>query len=80
MTVIEAIEIPELDIDVTEIVEDCFYYKMALLGRISDKEGQRTEIRLKGKYDKASLEKAFAKADAMIDNLDRFGVPCISMM
>lgn len=80
MTLLEAIEIPELDIEVTDIVEDCFYYKMAMLGRISKEQGQLTENRLRGKYDKASLEKAFASADKMIDNIDRYGVPCISMM
>lgn len=80
MTILDAIEIPELDITVTEVVEDCFYYKMALLGRISHEQGELTENRLRGKYDKDTLEKAFATADRMINNIDEYGVPCISMM
>jgi len=80
MTLLEAIKIPELNIEVTELVEDCFYYEMALLGRISDEQGNRTEKRLKGKYSRSELEKALKTAGQMIDNLDKYGIPCIDMM
>ncbi len=80
MTVSEALEIPELNIDVTDIVEDCFYYKMFLLQRISLEQGLKAEDRIKHKYSKEQLEKALATADRMIDNLDRYGVACVSMM
>ena len=80
MTVAEALEIPELHIDVTEIVEDCFYYKLFLLERRSSKEGVKTEERLRHKYSQAELERALALADRMIDNVDTYGFPCLSMM
>jgi len=32
------------------------------------------------RQDKDTLEKAFATADRMINNIDEYGVPCISMM
>lgn len=36
MTKEEALKIPELQITPNDLVEDCFYYKMALAGKISE--------------------------------------------
>lgn len=80
MTFEEIREIPELQIDVTEIVEDCFYYKMFLLGRLSLESGMATEKRLMFKYTQKELERAFAIADQMIENLDKYGVAAASMV
>lgn len=79
MTFDEIREIPELQIDVTEIVEDCFYYKMFLLGRISLEAGMKAENRLMFKYTQKELEQAFAVADQMIENIDKYGVAAASM-
>lgn len=80
MSTEEALEIQDLQIPLTEIVEDCFYYKMFLLGRISLEQGIKAEDRLRHKYSQAELEKALATADKMIDNIDRYGVASIYMM
>lgn len=80
MTFDEIIEIPDLQIDVTDVVEDCFYYKMFLLGRISLEAGMKAEERLMFKYTQKELENAFALADRMIDNIDKYGVAAASMV
>jgi hypothetical protein len=80
MTFDEIREIPDLQIDVTDVVEDCFYYKMFLLGRISLEAGMKAEERLMFKYTQKELENAFALADRMIDNIDKYGVAAASMV
>ena len=80
MTFDETREIPDLQIDVTDVVEDCFYYKMFLLGRISLEAGMKAEERLMFKYTQKELENAFALADRMIDNIDKYGVAAASMV
>ncbi len=79
MTIDEIRELPELQIDVTGIVEDCFYYKMFLLGRLSLEAGVKAEERLKNKYTQQELENAYALADRMISNLDKYGVAAACM-
>ena len=61
MTKSEAARIPELQIHPDELVEDCFYYRMAVQGRLSDEQGKGS----------------FIVADMMIANLDKYGVACI---
>lgn len=80
MTFDEIREIPDLQINVTDVVEDCFYYKMFLLGRISLEAGMKAEERLMFKYTQKELENAFALADRMIDNIDKYGVAAASMV
>lgn len=77
MTKSEASGIPELQIHPNELVEDCFYYRMAVAGRISNEQGDKALQRLKGKEDDPCYKGAFIVADMMIANLDRYGVPCI---
>lgn len=80
MTFEDIKQIPDLQINVTDIVEDCFYYKMFLLGRLSLENGEKTEERLKGKYTQKELEEAFSTADQMICNLDKYGVAAACMV
>lgn len=80
MTQQQALEIPDLQIQLTDIVEDCFFYKMFLLGRLSVTEGVKTEDRLRHKYTQQELEEALATADRMVDNIDKYGVPSVYMM
>lgn len=77
MTKSEASGIPELQIHPNELVEDCFYYRMAVAGRISNEQGDKALQRLKGKEDDPCYKGAFIVADMMIANLDRYGVSCI---
>jgi hypothetical protein len=77
MTKSEAALIPELQIHPNDLVEDCFYYRMAVLGRISNDQGQKALQRLKEKEDDPCYKGAFIVADMMIANLDRYGVACI---
>ena len=77
MTKSEASGIPELQIHPNELVEDCFYYRMAVAGRISNEQGDKALQRLKEKEDDPCYKGAFIVADMMIANLDRYGVACI---
>lgn len=77
MTKSEASAIPELQIHPNELVEDCFYYRMAVAGRISNEQGQKALQRLKGKEDDPCYKGSFIVADMMIANLDKYGVACI---
>ena len=76
MTKDQALQIPELQINPDDLVEDCFYYRLAKAGRISDIQGERALQRLKGRENDPCYKGAFIVADLMIDNLDRYGVPC----
>ncbi len=77
MTKSEALNIPDLQIHPNELVEDCFYYKLAKAGRLSDEQGQKALERLKGKENDPCYKGAFIVADIMLQNLDKYGVACI---
>lgn len=77
MTKSEAARIPELQIHPDELVEDCFYYRMAVQGRLSDEQGRKALERLKGKEEYPCYKGSFIVADMMIRNLDKYGVACI---
>ncbi len=77
MTRKEAEKIPELQIHPDSLVEDCFYYKMALVGRISNEHAIKASMRLQGHENDPSFQGSFIVADMMIANLDKYGVPCI---
>ena len=77
MTKSEASAIPELQIHPNDLVEDCFYYRMAVLGRISNEQGDKALQRLKDKENDPCYQGAFIVADMMIANLDKYGVACI---
>lgn len=76
MTKEEALTIPELQIYPDDLVEDCFYYKLAKAGRLSEEAGKKALKRVQDKKNDPCYEGAFIVADMMIRNLDRYGVPC----
>ena len=76
MTFEEIKRIPDLQIKVDDLAEQCFYVKMACLGRISDKAGEKNYDNIKGRYTEAEYKQALDTADKMIENLDKYGVAC----
>jgi len=76
MTIEEIEIIPELQIEVDDLTEQCFYVKMALLGRISDEAGEKNYNNIQGKYSIEEYRNALAKADRMIENIDKYGIAC----
>lgn len=76
MTFEDIKQIPDLQIEVDDLTEQCFYIKMAFLGRISDEAGERNWDNIKGRYSEDEYKKALAKAEKMIKNLDKYGVAC----
>lgn len=77
MTKSEAAQIPDLQIHPNGLVEDCFYYRMAQLGRLSDEQGQKALDRLRGKEHDPCYTGSFIVADMMIRNIDTYGCACI---
>lgn len=76
MTKSEASKIPELQIFPDELVEDCFYYKLALSGRMSEEAGRKAFERLRGKLADPCYKGSLIVADMMIRNIDKYGVAC----
>lgn len=76
MTFDEIKQIPDLQIEVDDLTEQCFYVKMAIAGRISDDAGEKNYNNIKGKYTKEEYYEALKKADKMIQNIDKYGVAC----
>ena len=76
MTFEEIKSIPELQIEVDELTEQCFYVKMSMLGRISAEAGEKNYNNIKGRYADGEYKKAFDKADRMISNIDKYGIAC----
>lgn len=76
MTKEEALQIPELKIFPNGLIEDCFFYKMAKAGRLPEEEGRKALARLRGQQDDPCYIGAMAVATLMINNLDKYGVPC----
>lgn len=74
MTKEEALQIPDLNIEVTDLIEDCFYLKMALDKRMSKEKGKEAFARIKERNE--DIADALEIADKMIDNLVMYGVPC----
>lgn len=76
MTFNEIKSIPELQIEVNDLAEQCFYVKMAALGKISKEIGEKTLDNIKGKYPVEDYEVALRTADKMISNIDKYGIAC----
>ena len=72
----EALTIPELQITPNDLVEDCFYYKLAKAGKLSEEQGKKALERMKDKEDDPCYKGAFIVADMMAANLEKYGVPC----
>ena len=77
MTKEQASQIPELQIHPDGLVEDCFYYRLAMLNRLSDEQGRKALDRLRGKEHDPCYTGAFIVADMMVHNIDTYGIPCI---
>lgn len=76
MTKEEALQIPELQIKPNSLVEDCFYYKMAMSGRIPTEHARKALDRLQGEEDNPCYKGAFIVADMMVANIEKYGVAC----
>lgn len=76
MTQKEAQQIPELQITPDEMVEDCFYYKLAKLGKLPEEHGKKALKRLEGMESHPNYKGAFIVADMMIANMEKYGTPC----
>lgn len=76
MTKEEALQIPELQIKPNSLVEDCFFYKMALAGKIQEQFKQKALSWLEGKENDPCYKGAFIVADMMVANIEKYGVAC----
>lgn len=77
MTREEARDIPELDIEVTDFIEDVFYMKLAINKTISLEAGEMASEWVKKKdLTKEGLLDALNTADRMIANIKKYGVAC----
>ena len=76
MTKDQALHIPELEINPDDLVEDCFYYKLAKAGRLSEESGRKALARMQGKENDPCYKGSFIGADMMLANLEKYGVPC----
>lgn len=76
MTKEEALKIPELKIFPNGLLEDCFYYKLAKAGRLSEEEGRKALERVEAEKNNPLYEGCLIVADLMVKNLDQFGVAC----
>ena len=76
MTKDQALQIPELQINPDDLVEDCFYYKLAKAGRLSEESGRKALARMQGKEIDPCYKGSFIVADMMLANLEKYGVPC----
>lgn len=76
MTKAEALTIPELQIRPNDLVEDCFYYKLAKAGKLSEEHGRKALDRLQGRENDPCYKGAFIVADMMVANIEKYGIPC----
>lgn len=80
MTKSEALQIPDLCIEVTPLVEDLFYCILTEAGELSTEAGDKSAQRVKDLCMKSQetpeLLQSFALADKMHKNLQKYGVAC----
>lgn len=77
MTFDEIKQIPDLQISVTPIVEDAFYFLKALNKELSEQAGQQAVERLRQKgYSQNEIEVALNTAEKMLRNISKYGVAC----
>lgn len=75
MTKKEAQSIPDLQIPIDNLTEDCFYMFMAERGSIP-KEYKKESLRRIGTYAQEVPFDVLFNAKKMVDNIDKYGVPC----
>jgi hypothetical protein len=68
--------IPDLQLQVDDLAEQCFYIKMAIRGKVSNKMANKTYDNIKGRYTEEEYKQALDTADKMIQNIDKYGVAC----
>lgn len=76
MTFDEIKRIPDLQIHPDGLIEDCFYYKMAEAGRLSEEQGRKAHERLKARRGDPRMLGSMIIAKQMIANIDRYGIAC----
>lgn len=66
----------DLQITLTPLVEHCFFVLLALDGKIPKEQGEKMCDALKGKYTEEEIKKGLDTAKRMVDNVEKYGVPC----
>ncbi len=75
MTRKEAESIRDLQIPIDNLTEDCFYMFMAEKGRIPEENKKKSLLRIKTYAQEIPFD-VLSKAKKMVDNIDKYGVPC----
>ena len=79
MTKQEALKIPSMRIEVTPFIEDCFYSLLADKGKLSPEQAKKAKqnaARMSDKYDLETYYKGMLIAQAMLCNVEKYGVAC----
>jgi hypothetical protein len=77
MTHEEIKKIPELQINVTPAIEDAFYFLQGVEKREDDiTEAQANAGKRLEKYSREERMEAVQCAYKMLDNIDKYGIPC----
>lgn len=76
MTKQEAKKIRDLCIKVDGLIEDCFYLRLAMDDRISKEAVIGAVSRLNSLGQPKKVANAFIKSGKLVDNLDKYGIPC----
>lgn len=77
MTIDEIRQIPDLDINVTPLVEDAFYFLKALGGELSKDAGNKAVERMNRLgYDVQEIQEALLTAERMMGNIRKYGIAC----
>lgn len=79
MTYQEALQIPVLQIYPSGLMEDCFYLRLAETGQLTEEEVKDIQSRVdqRKQEDKNYYDACWAIAGVMLDNLRKYGHPCI---
>lgn len=79
MTKEEALQIPSMRIEVDSFIEDCFYFLLAQKGKLSPEQAakaQKNAGRMSDTYDLETYYKGMLIAQAMLCNIEKYGVAC----
>lgn len=66
----------DLNVKVTPLVEDIFFFLLALAGEISGEQGMKVLDRIIGKWTKEEYFDAIITAEKMLVNKYKYGVAC----
>jgi hypothetical protein len=76
MTQEEAKRLPFMNFTPDKTMEDCFYYRMYLEGRLGEEQGKKAHERLRDIENLPVFNGYMDVAGIMIENLDRYGFAC----